>query len=465
MNGAAWQVPVVWAQTSDVYAGGAGTATAGASSILNTLPMLALRRWFASLTLSSPDTVPSWHALWLWLGSLGALLLLAAFFQGPRRVLGQLFDVPGNARLFSAAVARLKRSPRMISIVIGTMVLSWTGSQAFSYRSEQGHDDMVLLSRARGLGELAVEQGIFAAVTPLRDVGGLGNNLPLLLIAVFVLFRSSVDVWGGVPPPPGKSRGDFSTGLATLGWCSGTLLILYRMIALAMHRTDIPIGGFLMVEAVVVPALMVVCDGVLLAWVLAELRDAGDEDPDRDPLDPSETIELMPGSIHACLLMLPARYLATGVTIALLYFLPVTIASSAVGEWLRWFLLSWGLADLQAVALPLSALAGAVAWAPGFARGPIRGYVQMLRTQGGRVLFAFALAGLAAGLVSGASYLVLLALPTSSWILNAADSYAHYMTLFTGLWLLSALVELGERALPEAMLIVAPVEGEGLACV
>ena len=461
MNGAAWHVPVVWAQATAGPPGSPGTG--GASSVLNTLPMMALRRWFVSLTLSSPDTLPSWRGLWLWLAALGALLLLAAVVQGPRRVLGQLFDAPGNARLFSASLARIRRSPRMISIVIGTTVLSWTGSQSFSYRSEQGRDDMLLLTRARGLGELAVEQGALAALTPLRDFGGLGSNLPLLIVAVLVLFRASVDVWGGVPPPPGKIRGDFSTGWATLGWCSGTLLILYKLISLGMQRVDIPLGGGLMVEAFVVPALMVVCDGVLLAWVLAELRDAGIEDSGRDSLDPSATIELLPGSIHACLLMLPARYLATGVTIALLYFLPVTIASSPIGEWLRWFLLNWGLADLQAAALPLSALVGAVAWAPGFARGPIRGYVRMLRTQGGRVLFSFGLAGLAAGVLSGVSYLVLLSLPTSSWALSAADGYAHYMTLFTGLWLLSALVELGERALPEAVLIVTPAEPAELA--
>jgi hypothetical protein len=458
MNGAAWQVPVVWAQATAVYPSGAGTGTPGASSVLSSLPMLALRRWFASLTLCSPDAIPSWQGLWLWLASLGAFMLLAILFQGPRRFLGQLFDVPGNARLFYAALGRMKRSPRMISIVIGTTVLSWTCSQAFTYRSDQGRDDMVLLTRARGLGELAVEQGTLAALTPLRDLGGLGSNLPLLIVAIFVLFRASADVWGGVAPPPGKIRGEFSTGWATLGWCSGALFVLYRLIALGMSRPDIPIGGCLMVEALVVPAFMAVSDGVLLAWVLAELRDAGINDADRDPLDPSETIELMPGSIHACLLMLPARYLATGVTIALLYFLPAAVASTVIGEWLRWFLLGWGVADLQAIALPLSGLAGAVAWAPGFAVGPFRAYARMLKTQGGRVLFAFVLAGLAAGVFSGASYLLLLSLPTAPWVLNAADSYAHYLTIVSGLWLLSALVELGERSLPEAVLITTPVE-------
>ena len=63
-----------------------------------------------------------------------------------------------------------------------------------------------------------------------------------------------------------------------------------------------------------------------------------------------------------------------------------------------------------------------------------------------------AIAGCAAGLVAGLAYFAVLSLPTASWLLNAADSYAHYATLPIGLWTLSALVELGERSLPEATL-------------
>ena len=49
------------------------------------------------------------------------------------------------------------------------------------------------------------------------------------------------------------------------------------------------------------------------------------------------------------------------------------------------------------------------------------------------------------------AYLLVLSLPTSTWALAAADSYAHYGTLPVGLVLLAALVELGERSLPMAM--------------
>jgi hypothetical protein len=45
---------------------------------------------------------------------------------------------------------------------------------------------------------------------------------------------------------------------------------------------------------------------------------------------------------------------------------------------------------------------------------------------------------------------VLLSLPEQTWVLNAADSYAHYATLAVGLVTLSALIELAERSLPVA---------------
>jgi len=41
-------------------------------------------------------------------------------------------------------------------------------------------------------------------------------------------------------------------------------------------------------------------------------------------------------------------------------------------------------------------------------------------------------------------------LPPAGWVLPAADSYAHYVTLPVGLWTLAALIELAERSLPVA---------------
>ena len=52
--------------------------------------------------------------------------------------------------------------------------------------------------------------------------------------------------------------------------------------------------------------------------------------------------------------------------------------------------------------------------------------------------------------VSAVAYAVVLLLPAQSWVLNAADSYAHFLTLPVGLWTLAALIELAQRSLPMA---------------
>lgn len=443
MGWTAWTLPVVWAQAAGSGAGSSAATTP------NALAPLALRRWCGGQTLCSPESVPSLFGVWVWLAGLGALLLLVMAFQGPGGALRQLFDLPGHARLTAAAVRRCRRAGRMAAVVIGATVLSWTGSQSLSFQRPEGRDDMLLLTRTRGPGELAVEQGAFAALTPLRDVASLGGNLPLVVAATLVLFRTSADTWGG-PPVPGKRR-PRPSAWAPVCWCCGGLLVLYRLVSVGSGSADLPLGGCLMVEAVVVPAVMAICDGILLAWVLVEVRDAGSDHPDGAAFDPHAAVALMPGTVVACLLALPARYLATAVLLAS-YYLPSSAGSSPVGTFLRWQL-GRGLADVQGVALLAAGLAGAAAWGGGGVGGAVRGYLRMLATQGGRVVAVLGLAGLAAGAASAAAYLIVLALPAATWVLNAADAYAHFATLPVGLGALAALVELGERSLPEATLM------------
>ena len=187
-----------------------------------------MRRWYVSLTLSSPQSVPSLSGLWVWLGGLGGLLVLALMFQGPARAFAQLVDVAGHARLVADSARRLRRAVRVLTAVVGLTVLSWTGSQMLAYDKPQGLEDVIRLTRARHLGELAVEQGILAALTPLRDVAGLGSNLPLLIVATVLLFRASSDVWGRTGPVSGAELarslgpGQRSAGPAGRCWfCTG----------------------------------------------------------------------------------------------------------------------------------------------------------------------------------------------------------------------------------------------------
>jgi hypothetical protein len=430
---------LVWAQ---VPAGGANP---------NSLAPLALRRWCAGLTLSSPQIIPGWHGLWAFLAALGVLVLAAVLVQGPIAAVRQLLDLPGHIRLAQAAMRRVWRAGRLVATAIAFTVLSWTGAQALVYSVESGRTDLLLLTRSRGLGELAVEQGILAGLTPLRDVAGLGDNMPLLIVAAILVFRASIE-----PPGTGEKGGpgQFSgrprprPGWTTLVWGVGALYVLYRVVARAAGFVELPLGGCLAVEAVLIPAAMLFADGFLLAWLLTELRNAGVSAAGEERLDTLQATALLPGAALACAVALPSRYVATFVFLAGSH-LPTSISPTVLGRYVRWQL-GWGLTDLQAAALVVMGLVGVVAWTRGRLGEAIQGYRRLLAAEAGHLVVALAMAGAAGAVLSAAAYAVVLLLPVQTWVLGAADSYAHFATLPVGLWTLAALIELAQRALPVA---------------
>ena len=416
--------------------------------------LLALRRWCSSLTLSSPETVPSLNAVWAFAAGLCVLLCLAILLQGPFAALKQLFDLVGHVRLVHKAAWRVWHASRLVSAVIAFTVLSWTASQALVFAQESRKSDLLLLTKSRGLGELAREQGMFAALTPLRDVAGLADNLPLLVFATILVFRASFELpgWGASPPDfgVGSSVGGARTAWFTVVWGCAALYALYRIVARLAGGGDLPLGNCLVAEAIFIPLLMVVSDGFLLAWLLTELRNARFDDTGEDRLDTRQAIALMPGAALACALALPARYLATFVVLGQAY-LPTSASATSVGDYVRWQL-GWGLTDLQAAAVAGLGLSGAVAWSRGSVRWAVAGYLRLLSAEGGHLVAAVVMAGVASGLAAAAAYAIVLLLPAQTWVLGAADSYAHFATLPIGLWALAGFIELAERALPTAAL-------------
>jgi hypothetical protein len=433
-------LPLVWAQ-----------AQPGAANP-NSIYFLALRRWCSSLTLSSPQAAPSLHGPWAFAAGITMLLILAVLCQGPVGALKQLFDVGGHVKLVRTSARRVWRAGRMVSIAIGFTVLAWTASQAMVFAQESRRLDLVALTKSRALGELAFEQGILAGLTPLRDVAGLADNLPLLIIAAIVVFRTSFEVQPWSPSPSGEdgavTRASARAGWSTLVWGSASLYALYRIVGRMAGSGDLPLGGCLVVEGLFVPILMVVSDGFFLAWILTELRNAGMDFTGEDRLDVRQAVALMPGTAVACALVLPARYVATSVVLCSAY-LPTSVSATTFGNYIRW-LLGWGLTDLQAAAIVVIGLAGAVVWSRGTMRGSIAGYRRLLIHQGGHLVAAVLMAGVASGMLAAAAYGVVLLLPVQSWVLAAADSYAHFATLPVGLWALAAFIELAERSLPSA---------------
>jgi hypothetical protein len=448
---------------------------AGSTSTPNTLTLLALRRWCSGLTLCSPAAVPGMFGFWSWLLGMVALLILAVVFQGPVRVWRQVFEVSGNVRLLAAAVERLRRAGRMVAVTVGATVVAWTVSQSLRFNDPQGRDDLLLLTKARSLGELALEQGALAALTPVRDLYGLGDNVVLLILVTVVLFRAMTErqdrhtyealtakpfplrsqaITGGPDRPrvvtPGSLREMAAPAprWATPIWGATALYFLYRLGTRITGTADLPVGGCSIVEALLIPFLMAVSDGVMLAWILVELRGVSMSEAGNDSLEPLAVVGLVPGAVLACLLAIPARYLATAILLGH-SFAPTMAGANVLGSLFRWQL-SWGLADVQGAALVTVGLAGALAWSRGSPASAVQGYLRLLTHEGGHLVVVVALAGLAAGAGAALAYVLVLSLPASTWLLAAADGYAHYATLPVGLVLLAALVELGECALPTA---------------
>ncbi len=413
-------------------------AQAGPATNEDAIAFMGFRRWLAGVTLSSLEAFPSRFGVLVLLASLGALLLLVMAVQGPFRAIKQVLDVPGHFRLLGAAIGRVKRSARLVGMLFFAAVLSWTTWQFRDFNEPKRLVDLSILLKAKSVGEFSMEQGALAALTPQRDVCSLGGMLVLLLLASALVFKLSADRWGGVGPRGGPPLPPWTT----IAWGAAWLAVMVRFAGYIMEPEGLPPGGCLFLEALVIPTLMALTDGLLLGWVLWELRRASAEETDETHgLDTAEVVRLMLGATVVCLLALPARYVATATWL----WLPYRTYFSSLEPLLLEMLRGRGLIVLQGLGMIFVALAGVAAWNRG---GLIRGYFRLLRAEGGRVFVAILVAGLVSGALSALSYAVLLSLAAQPWVLGAADSYAHYASLPVGLMLLSALVELAGRVLP-----------------
>ena len=71
-------------------------------------------------------------------------------------------------------------------------------------------------------------------MTPLRDVAGLADNLPLLIMAAIVVFRSSIEPQRSGEPGVGTGVAAGTSrepGWTTIVWGISALYILYRIVA------------------------------------------------------------------------------------------------------------------------------------------------------------------------------------------------------------------------------------------
>ena len=137
-------LPLVWAQAQ----------AQPAAPNPNSMYFLSLRRWCSSLTLSSPQAIPSLPPAWALLAGLAGLLILAVLAQGPIRVLQQLFNLAGHVRLVQKSSRRLWRAGRMVASVlksVGLPDLIAETPEEYVSRAVEWAGDVGMLEDLRGM--------------------------------------------------------------------------------------------------------------------------------------------------------------------------------------------------------------------------------------------------------------------------------------------------------------------------
>ena len=176
----------------------------------------------------------------------------------------------------------------------------------------------------------------------------------------------------------------------TVAWGSAALYAIYRTVGLIYGVPDLPMTGCFGLEVLLVPLLMPVADGILLAWVVVELRNAGlGDSPERERLDVPGAVALMPAAALACAMLMPGRYVATAGALVFLY---LTSVPGWLAGYFRWQL-GWGVIDLQAAGLLGVGAAGALAWSRGTFGSMLGGYARLLRARAGTSPASSSLAG------------------------------------------------------------------------
>ncbi len=369
------------------------------------------------------------------------LLFAAIVIQGPRKALGQFFGLGGLFRLFANAVARLRNAGRLLAVVFGAAVLSWTGFEISTFRDSAGLDDLNLIRTTRGLGwDVIWDHAILAGLSPLRDLIATADFLPLEIGLAIILAHKLLERSANahLVHDPDRRPGF----IAFWFWAALVVRILYQMVSAAMEPTRLPWGGFTPLEIVVVPAFVIASDAVVVSWILVELRNARLRKSDAFPFDFEGWIKLLPRAVLVCVLLSPGRYLGFVLVLAKDHY-PGLVGGSR---------LVWILIAAQATGVLFCGLVGAAAWSAGGSLG-LRNLSRAFRDEGGRLTAWVLLMGVLAVVGSAPSYALVLSMPSQGWLLTVADAYAHYATLALGLLAAAGLVEIGERALPQARLV------------
>ncbi|MFM7591265.1 MAG: hypothetical protein ACKO85_05660 [Isosphaeraceae bacterium] len=408
--------------------------------------LLTVKRWIGQSTLSHPSPVSNgdFQASY-WLVAMGLLLLLGLVFQGPGKFASGLLKWSIARETIKSGLNRLKQRMVLPLALTGLLLASWTTSQFLNYSDASGLNDLQLSLRTKTIPVFSLELGFLAALVPLRDLTSLADAWPFILVASVASFHFS-NKMQFVPRSVANDKENRARSISQAVWALSAIWLLYRVVVGSSSEGGLPLVTGVFVESLLEPALMLFLDSIILAWAITEICDSFRlEQTDIAPRLP-EVFALLPAVVVVNFILMPGRYLAHFIWIFWNSLAATSFAGSNpsyYAEMTRIFFwaLSDGLIYIQVMVFPLIVLAGSCL--NGKMRDTWKIAVTMLRNQASTIFLILAFLGLAD--VAGVAMInsLVLSHPAESWVLLAADSYCHYFTLFTGLLLLAALIELG----------------------
>jgi len=424
--------------------------------------LLALKRWVGGGTLTSPDAVasPDFQARF-WLLGLLLMILAGLLLQGPRAFLVGLFEWSAVRRLIRQGMRRLKQRPVVPLALGGFVLVSWTTIQLLHYADPLGVDNLQKSLRTKTLPVMSLEQGLLAALTPLRDLTNLADCWPLVAAAAVIAFHFTSKLqW---VPQSTMHRGLRNAQLwAQFFWIAASIWLFYRMVLGGASEGGLPLNSGAYIEILVEPLFMLLIDAVLLSWILTELRDAPFSDNDTLLPNIEQVLSLLPGLVLVNFMVVPGRYFAHGLWLVWNSVVDLIatngVVPPAIVEYVVWGL-SWGILDLQAIAFAFLVLTGAAAWGRGSVKETFSIARRMFKRHGATLFLITLFCGLLNLISTALISTLILSHPTEPWVLMSADSYCHYASLYIGLVLVACYVQLGEDALLTAQ-VISPVQQE-----
>jgi hypothetical protein len=384
--------------------------------------------------------------LLLVLGWLGVLAVVTALLQGDRKKwLRGLVDIRGHFEQLGAGLEILRRNKRPLWVILAAAVMGWTGWSLGVWQDAASKDELegMLAVHENSATALAASHGLAAAIVPLRDFVGLGDLMPLVLGACVLLFARTAELAQHLR---NRMRTIENTRLKRrIGtiWIGLIVLAAYRGLIFLVSPGNAPMADCMFINAVAMPLLTLVADGLLLSWVLTEFGRGLLNHFDWEPSDSVAFVRSIPAAMLACGLANPGRYVLLACAIAEAQF-------NASSTWpaARWEPILWGCTIGQVAGLTWFAFPAVIAVCRrGRLLDTFHSYVTLLRRAGGQVVGLTALAILLNLLALLPFYWIFGTMQRETWSLLGAASYGHYTTLIVGIILLAGTTQLAYQEL------------------